>query len=57
LNLGVLREAVEEALDVSVDQADYGYFDGRGLGWGFDCGCEDCGEEEEFWKGHGVLQV
>jgi hypothetical protein len=29
LDLGVGREVVEEALDVAVDEADYGYSDGR----------------------------
>jgi hypothetical protein len=60
LDFGMLREAVEEALDVAMDQADYGYADGcLALGWGFDGGGEDCGEEEEFWEGlgesHGLL--
>jgi len=45
-------EVVEEALNVAVDEADYGYADGwGGLGggivWG-EAGGEEAGGEEEF---------
>ena len=39
LNFRMLREIVEEALDVTVDEADYGYADGWGLG-----GAQRCDE-------------
>jgi len=50
------REVVEEALDVAVDEADYGYADGWGcLGggvvWGEAEG-EEAGGEEEFGEAH-----
>jgi hypothetical protein len=50
LDLGVGREVVEEALDVAVDEADYGYSDGGfGLGDGVvlgEAGGEETGKEE-----------
>jgi hypothetical protein len=55
LDLGVGREVVEEALDVAVDEADYGYSDGGGLGgcfvWG-EGGGEENGGEDEFGEAH-----
>jgi hypothetical protein len=61
LDLGVGGEIVEEALDLAVDQADYGYTDGRGgLGggvvWG-DAEGEETGGEEEFGEAHGGVMV
>jgi len=57
LDLGVRRQAMEEALDVAVDEADDGYSDGwRRLGgcivW-CEAGGEEAGGEEEFGDAHG----
>jgi hypothetical protein len=61
LDLWVGREVVEEALDVAVDQADYGYSDGGGgLGggvvWG-EAGGEEAGREKEFGEAHGRRMI
>jgi hypothetical protein len=56
LDLGVGGQVVEEALDVAVDEADYGYSDwGGGLGGGVvsgEGGGENGGGEKEFGKAH-----